>query len=226
VYLGLKEGIDKHAMAQDLREAQVGGAEFSADEYVNQFPARAHDHFLIPAGTIHCSGKDSMVLEISATPYIFTFKLWDWGRVGLDGHPRPIHIDHGLANIQWDRTTHWALENLVNAVRPIASGEGWREEVTGLHEREFIETRRHWFTGPVEHDTRGGVQVLNLVQGDEVVVESPTGAFEPYIVHYAETFIVPAAVGRYRIRPYGSAEGTECATMKAFVRTEAGGGAP
>jgi hypothetical protein len=61
---------------------------------------------------------------------------------------------------------------------------------------------------------------LNLVQGDEAVVESPTSAFEPYVVHYAETFIVPAAVGKYTIRPHGSGIGAECATIKAFVRTE------
>jgi hypothetical protein len=65
------------------------------------------------------------------------------------------------------------------------------------------------------------VNVLNLVQGSEAIVESPTGAFEPFIVHYAETFIVPAAVGKYTIRPHGSAVATECATIKAFVRTEA-----
>ncbi|MEO7029511.1 MAG: class I mannose-6-phosphate isomerase [Acidobacteriaceae bacterium] len=220
VYLGLKDNIDREAMARDLRNAQDEGGDFPADTYVNQFPARAHDHFLIPAGTIHCSGADSMVLEISATPYIFTFKLWDWGRLGLDGRPRPIHIDHGLRNIQWDRTTDWVSENLVNAIHPIASGDGWREEATGLHEREFIETRRHWFTGIAPHDTDGGVNVLNLVQGEEAIVESPTGAFEPYIVHYAETFIVPAAVGAYTIRPHGIAAGTECATVKAFIRTE------
>lgn len=220
VFLGLREGIDPAAMADDLRAAQEGKKSFPAETYVNQFPARPHDHFLIPAGTIHCSGKDSMVLEISATPYIFTFKLWDWGRMGLDGRPRPIHIEHGLRNIQWERTTEWTRENLVNTVRPVAAGEGWREEATGLHVREFIETRRHWFTGTVPHDTHGGVHVLNLVQGEEAIVESPSGAFSPFVVHYAETFIVPAAVGKYTIRPHGAAVGTECATMKAFVRTE------
>ena len=40
-----------------------------------------------------------MLLEISATPYIFTFKLWDWGRLGMDGLPRPIHLDHGMTRI-------------------------------------------------------------------------------------------------------------------------------
>ncbi|MFZ1941867.1 MAG: mannose-6-phosphate isomerase, partial [Terracidiphilus sp.] len=189
-----------------------------AEDYVNRFPARKHDHFLIPAGTVHCSGKDSMVLEISATPYIFTFKLWDWGRLGLDGRPRPIHLEHGAANIQWNRTTEWVRRSLINRVEPFAAGEGWREERTGLHELEFIETRRHWFTGIVPHDTKGTVHVLNLVEGDEVVVESPSGAFAPFVVHYAETFIVPAAVGRYTIRPNDSTSSREYGTVQASVR--------
>jgi hypothetical protein len=72
----------------------------------------------------------------------------------------------------------------------------------------------------VPHHTNGGVQVLNLVQGAEAIVESPSGAFEPFVVHYAETFIVPAAVGTYTIRPHGQGSGTECATLKAYVRTQ------
>jgi len=217
VLLGLREGIDRHAMADDLHAAQSGGPAFPAHKYVNEWPARKHDHFLIPAGTIHCSGRDSMVLEISATPYIFTFKLWDWGRLGLDGHPRPIHLEHGLNNIQWNRTTDWVRNNLVNQKTVVARGDGWVEERTGPHPLEFLETRRHWFTGPVPHHTRGNLNVLNLVQGDAAVVESPTDAFPPFTVHYAETFIVPAAVGPYSIRPLAAA--TEpLATVKAYVR--------
>jgi mannose-6-phosphate isomerase class I len=219
VYLGLKEGIDPAAIAGDLRRAHEGGFEFPAGRYANRWPAKKHDHFLIPAGTCHCSGANSMVLEISATPYIFTFKMWDWGRMGLDGKPRPVHLDHGLANVQWERTTDWVWRNLINRVVPLGRGDGWREERTGLHELEFIETRRHWFTGRVPHDTNGGVNVLNLVEGEEAIVESPTGAFDPFVVHYAETFIVPAAVGPYTIRPHGQAQGSECATIKASVRT-------
>jgi mannose-6-phosphate isomerase class I len=219
VYLGLREGVDRAAMVRDLETAQAGGGQFPAGNYAQQWPARKHDHFLIPAGTVHCSGAESMVLEISATPYIFTFKMWDWARLGLDGKPRPVHLQHGVPNIQWDRTTEWTRRNLVNRLDPLGHGDGWREERTGLHEREFIETRRHWFTKPVGHDTRGGVNVLNLVEGEEAIVESPSGAFEPVVVHYAETFIVPAAVGPYTIRPQGPSAGHECATIKALVRT-------
>jgi hypothetical protein len=221
VYLGVKEGIDRQQMITELREAQFEGGNFDADEYVNQFPAKKHDHFLIPAGTPHCSGKNSMVLEISATPYIFTFKMWDWGRVGLDGLPRPIHLEHGLYNIQWDRTTEWVKGNLINAVEEIAQGDGWCEERTGLHEREFIETRRHWFSKSVPHNTGGGLNVLNLCEGEEAIVESPAGTFLPMVVHYAETFIIPASVGEYTITPHGPSKGKRCATIKAFVRTRA-----
>ena len=105
VFLGLKTGVDPDEMIAALNESQETGRPFDAEKYVNRWPAKKHDHFLIPNGTIHCSGAEAMVLEISATPSIFTFKLWDWGRLGLDGLPRPINIGHGSHVIQWERQT-------------------------------------------------------------------------------------------------------------------------
>ncbi len=220
VYLGLREDIDPKQMIDELKTAQEGGSSFVASRHVQTWKVKKHDHVLIPAGTVHCSGKNSMVLEISATPYIFTFKLWDWGRLGLDGKPRPINIGHGEKVIDWSRTRTWTEKNLVNQFELIAKGDGWKEEKTGLHELEFIETRRHWFEKIVRHHTNGLVNVLNLVEGREVIVESPSGAFEPFVVHYAETFIVPACVGDYTIRPYGESTGKTCGTIKAFVRMD------
>ena len=217
VYLGLKENVDPDAMINELEKSLDIGT-FDAERHVGKYPVRKHDHFLIPAGTVHCSGKDSVVLEISATPNIFTFKLWDWGRLDLNGRPRPINIEHGRNSIQWERTENWVRENLLNKVKAIDSGDGWREESTGLHEREFIETRRFWFTKKTHHHTHNGVNVLNLIEGREVIVESPHDTFEPFVVHYAETFIIPACAREYTIRPYGEAEGKECGIIKAYVR--------
>lgn len=218
VYLGLKEGIQKDEMIQDLRKANQGEMSFDAEKYINKFPAKKHDHFLIPAGTCHCSGSNAMVLEISATPYIFTFKLWDWDRLGLDGRPRPVHIEHGKEVIQWDRTTPWVEKNLVNAIYEVSRGEHYVEEHTGLHELEFIETRRYWMDDVTHHTTDDGVHMLNLVEGREAVIESPTNAFAPFVVHYAETFIIPASVGEYTIRPYGESQGKKIGVLKAYVR--------
>ncbi|MBU3089596.1 class I mannose-6-phosphate isomerase [Clostridium gasigenes] len=218
VYLGVKDGIEKDEMINDLQRAENGEISFDAEKYINKFPAEKHDHFLIPAGTIHCSGKNSMVLEISATPYIFTFKLWDWGRLGLDGIPRPIHVNHGKNVIDWDRRTEWVKNNLVNKIELIKDDGKVKEEKTGLHELEFIETRRIWFSEKTLFDTDKGVNVLNLIEGDEAVVESVDNTFEPFIVHYAETFIMPANVSKYTITPIGKSVGKKIAVIKAYVR--------
>lgn len=213
VYLGLKEGIQPDEMIHDLESAQAGEIVFDAEKYVNKFPAKKHDHFLIPAGTCHCSGSGAMVLEISATPYIFTFKLWDWGRLGLDGLPRPINIEHGKHVIQWDRTTSWVKEHLVNATYDVKEeGNDCRIEHTGLHELEFIETRRYTVKDSSYHKTNGTVNMLNLIDGQSAIVE---GDFEPFIVHYAETFIIPASIKEYTIKPY---QCDEIKVLKAYVR--------
>lgn len=120
--------------------------------------------------------------------------------------------------IQWNRDENWVKNEGINQIVKVAEGDGWHEEKTGLHECEFIETRRHWFSKTVPHKTNGSVNVLNLVEGREAIVESPTNAFEPFVVHYAETFIIPEAVKEYTIRPFGESEGKECATLKAYVR--------
>ncbi len=220
VFLGVKTGIDPKEMMDDLKAAQNGGPDFDASKYIARWPAKKHDHFLIPAGTVHCSGTNCMVLEISATPYIFTFKLWDWGRKGMDGLPRPIHIDHGEKVIQWDRTDEWVQRELINQIQEVSDNGNIKEEITGLHDFEFIETVRHWFTEKVTHETQGSVHVLNLVEGEEAIVESPDGAFEPFHIHYAETFIVPAAVGSYSVRPMDKNATKPLATIRASIKKQ------
>lgn len=214
VYLGIKEGVNPEEMIEALRDGQKG-ISFPAEKFVNNFPAKKHDHFLIPAGTVHCSAPGCMVLEISATPYIFTFKLWDWDRLGMDGLPRPVHVEHGKHNIRFDRTTKWVKENLVNHFITLHDDEVYKEEHTGLHELEFIETRRFTTSTEVTLCTKESVNVLNLIDGHSAVVESLDGSFTPYEVHYAETFIVPESVKNYRIR---SLDGNEIKVIQAYVR--------
>lgn len=199
VYLGIRTGTDPEEMCRALEEAQSGGPAFPAERFVNRIPVKKHDHVLIPAGTVHCSGADTMVLEISATPYIFTFKLWDWGRVGLDGIPRPIHIEHGLKNIQWDRDTDWIYDNVVGQQEIVAQGEGYRIERTGLHEREFLDTFRYTVRDCLTVTMEDSVHMMNLVEGSHAWIESVDGSFQPFEIHYAETAIVPAKAGAYKI---------------------------
>ena len=219
VYLGVKDNIKLNDMVEDLKKAQEKSEyQFPDEKYVNRFPAKKHDHFLIPAGTVHCGGSNVVVLEISATPYIFTFKLWDWGRIGLDGRPRPVHIEHGKENILLERSTEWVKENLINQIQDISENSVHKEERTGLHELEFIETRRHWLKETIELETKGSVNVLNLIEGDAALVESTDGSFEPYEVHYGETFMIPAKLGKYKITPLENETETFLGIIQAYVR--------
>lgn len=221
VYLGVKTGIDKTELIADLKRAARGEIAFPDEKYVNVFPVKKHDHVSIPAGTIHCGGPDTVVLEISATPYIFTFKLWDWGRTGLDGLPRPVHIDHGEPNILLERDTTFADHQLINRKEDdhenLSTQPGVVTEKTGLHGLEFIETHRHWFKQSAEFETHESVNMLNLVEGTTALVESLDQSFQPFPVNYGETFIVPECVKNYRIKNTGDQK-KEIAIIQAFVR--------
>lgn len=215
VYLGIKTGTKPEEMLDALQMAQEGCETFQADKFVNRIPVKKHDHVLIPSGTVHCSGADTMVLEISATPYIFTFKLWDWGRVDLDGKPRPIHLKHGATNIQWDRDTEWVYKNLINKQHEIYAGENGTVVRTGLHDREFLDTFRFTTSSALTVQRNGSVHMLNLVDGACAVLRSKNESFEPMQLHYAETCIVPQAAGEYEIT---SPDGDEIKVIMACVR--------
>lgn len=200
VYLGLKEGVDKKRWSGN----------FVQQKKEKSFSLRKNMSTKFRSKTRSCADpgrngallrKNTMVLEISATPYIFTFKLWDWGRLGMDGLPRPIHLDHGMKNIQWNRDTKWVYDNIVGQTRTLEKTENCEVERTGLHSREFIDTIRYTLSGPHTISMDDTVHVMNLVEGRSARIESMDGSFAPFTVHYAETAIVPAAVGTYRIVP-------------------------
>ncbi len=216
VYLGFKENIDKEQFINDLKSAQAGEISFPAEKYVNLWPAKKHDHFLIPAGTIHCSSKNAMVLEVSATPYIFTFKLWDWDRVDLNGVPRPIHLEDGEKVLQYYRDTQWVRDNLINCFELQEENQDFTKVKTGLHELEFIETCVYTSKTEIRIKSDSEVAQLNIVEGQSALVKSANNAFEPLEVHYAESFIIPAGAGDVIITPKNPCE--EIKVLMAKVR--------
>ena len=211
VYLGVKNGIDQNKFKQYLIEANQNGQAFLAEEYVNRIPVKKHDHLLIPSGTIHCSGKNTMVLEISSGVYIFTFKLWDWGRLGLDGLPRPVSLEHGFRNIKFEHNTNFVENELVNQFLKVNESE----EITGLHSLQFIESRRYTFETSLIMETKRGVNVCNLVEGQAMKVVSLDNAFEPFEVHYAETFYIPATIEKVK---FVSLDSNRCIVIKASIK--------
>lgn len=215
VYLGFREGVDPQAFRSALEQSYRQAEPLDIERFVNVEPAQRHDLFLIPNGTIHCSGAGNMVLEISATPYIFTFKMYDWQRLDLDGRPRPLNIPRAMENLYFDRKGSKIRAELVSVPREIARGDGWKRIHLPTHREHFYDVERYEFAGAVDVRTDGACHVLNVVEGGPVTVETPAGA--RLRVNFAETFVVPAAAGSYRLLNNGPGEAK---VVKAFVKPD------
>lgn len=118
--------------------------------------------------------------------------------------------------LEW-RISDKLKDQLHNSIDYLLDTNRKNEERTGLHELEFIETRRHWFDSQITLQTKGSVNMLNLVEGEEAIVESIDGSFEPYEIHYGETFIIPAQIKEYKIIPKTNND-QKLAIMQAYVR--------
>jgi mannose-6-phosphate isomerase class I len=207
IFLGLRGDADVSAFERCARAA-LEGAAFEPERFVQTHPAERHRLYLIPAGTVHASGAGNLVLEISAMPYLYTLRFYDWLRRDLEERLRPVHLDHAFANLDPERRGDAVARELMQAPRVVRSGRGWSELQLGRLPELFFAVHRLDFDGEIEDDTRNRFHVLNLVDGDSVTIETQAG--DTHSLAFAETIVVPAAVGPYRLRGRGKA-------VKAFV---------
>jgi mannose-6-phosphate isomerase class I len=216
VFLGFQENIEPREFRQALELSGREACPLPVERFVQKHAARKHQLYLIPHGTIHCSGRDNLVLEISATPYIFTFKMYDWMRLDLDGRPRPLNIERAMANLSFTRKGDVVGRELIASPRRIAGGEGWELFHLPTHAAHFYDVHRFEFSTAVEVRTAGSPHVLNIVEGSSVWLETAQAA--PKRFAFAETFVVPAAAGAYRLRSEG---GQSVKVIQAFLKPEA-----
>lgn len=212
VYLGLREDVDPEGFRRAAEHADKDGRPFEIDVYVNSLPSAPHDLFLIPAGTVHCSGAGNLVLEISATPYIYTFKIYDYLRKDLSGELRPVSLNRAFANIDFGRRTRWVAQHLKQAPRLLRGDSAASEYVIGDLDLLFFVIHRLEFLHEMSDATQGRFLVLNLVQGERVEIRSDGRTAE---IRYGETIIVPASIDEFKLVNCGL---TSARVVKAFVR--------
>ncbi|MEU4507250.1 hypothetical protein [Streptomyces sp. NPDC024089] len=215
VFLGLRQDADLAAFRHEADRAFHDGVPFDIEQYVQTFPADPHQIFLIPGGTPHGSGEGNVVLEISATPYLYSLRLYDWLRKDSEGRQRPVHVGHAFENLDPDRSGEAVARDLVPTPRTLRSGDGWHEDVIGRLPEMFFEVRRIALAPDTvaDDDTDHRFHVLNVVEGDGILLETSGG--HRHVLAYAETLTVPAAVGAYRVRALG---GGPVRYVKALVR--------
>ncbi len=215
-YLGFQAGVDPGAFRLALEHSAATHTPVDIEHFVTAVAVQKHDLLLIPSGTIHGSGAGSLVLEISATPYIFTFKLYDWLRLDLEGQPRPLNIARAFENLDFDRQGQRVAAELIARSYAIDEGPGWRVMHLPTHPEHFYDVHRLEFTTSVDVYTDGSVHVLSLVEGRQVLLETASGLGQRF--SYAETFVVPAAASHYRLT---SENGEALWVVKCFVNPRA-----
>lgn len=213
VYLGFQESINKDEFRAALNESVATGEAIEIEQYVQKFPANKHDLFLIPNGTVHSSGANNMVLEISATPYIFTFKMYDWVRPGLDGKPRPINIEHAFNNLNFERKGDRVCKELISKPAILEQKDNYTLVHVPTHAEHFYDVHRMEFDGNIKVNTENKAHVLMLVEGTSITVETAGGEKQDF--SYAETFVIPAAAEQYTITNNGPGIAK---VVKAFVK--------
>jgi mannose-6-phosphate isomerase class I len=197
VYLGFRDDIVPQVFRSDLEHSSDNAIPVDVERYVNTELAHKHDLFLIPNGTIHCSGVNNMVLEISSMPYIYTFKMYDWLRLDLDGQPRPLNIQRAFDNLYFDRKGERIRKEFVSHPQLIERGESWELYHLPTHPEHFYDVFRIRFSGSVTLPTNDSCQVMSLVEGETVTLITQNGLRKCF--NYAETFVVPAAAKHFTL---------------------------
>jgi mannose-6-phosphate isomerase class I len=202
IYLGLHEDVDVTTFNAQAHAAAHDGVPFDITDHVQEHPATAHQLYLVPAGTPHGSGEGNVVLEISATPYLYSLRFYDWLRRDAAGRQRPVHVEHAFRNLDTTRQGKAVHEQLIQDARVLRSGDTWCEELIGALPEMFFEVRRLVLDGggQAPQRTGGSFHVWTLVEGDAAVF---TAGERTQRLAYAETLVVPASVGDYTVAADG-----------------------
>lgn len=213
VYLGFQESIVPEEFEKALTDSFKNTTELDVPKYINAEKAHKHDLFLIPPGTLHSSGRNNLVLEISTTPYIFTFKMYDWLNLDLDGKPRPLNIRRAMENLCFDRKGEKIKKEHVCHPYLMEKGSGWELWHMPTHPKHSYDVHRYKIESEVNVETCGKCHVLNLVEGETADVVTAGG--KVFHLSYAETLVISAAAGSYRIV---NTSGREIMVVKAFMK--------
>jgi mannose-6-phosphate isomerase len=179
VYAGLKRGFDRPALA---REVARGTCELC----LSRIEPRVGDCIYLPAGVLHALGAGLLIAEIQQSSNT-TFRLYDWNRLGLDGKPRPLHIEQAL-----DCTNY-----SYGPVRPQVPRPTDTPGAARLVACDKFVLDRWELHGPRALGGDERFHIVAVLEGQATLEHDPSG--QP--LRRGDTALVPAGVGRIQLTP-------------------------
>ena len=209
-FIGFRDDADIPQFFKEIEAADTQHDPCDYMKYVSYEESVPGLQVMLPAGTIHSSGRNQVILEIgSLTIGSYTYKMYDYLRLDFDGKQRPIHTHLGELNVRQDRRYSVihdpeSPEYIVQKPRLDCEGDGWKEFILGENPQMYISLRRLEFDTRCEQDTRGEkFHVLTLVDGDRVRIRSVEHPERYFDLDFMEIACVPADMGKYVIENLG-----------------------
>jgi mannose-6-phosphate isomerase len=160
-------------------------------DHLYRLAVKPGDAICVPTGTLHALLEGIVVAEIQQNSDT-TYRVYDWGRLGADGKPRPLHIDKALDVIQYDM------------VRPQTYRPTVVEEGEGIYRAE-ISRCRYFVVEEVKLDGRASYrgrldgatfEIWGCVSGECRVQWSG----DPTSLRAVQFVLLPAALGDFAIQ--------------------------
>lgn len=183
--LGVKAGTRRELFRRAIAESRL-------EPYLHRLAVKAGDHICVPAGTLHAIMGGLIIAEIQQNSNT-TYRVYDWGRVGIDGKPRPLHVDKALDVINFEQ-----IEPIVGAPELVSSGDGISRWLL-CRNRYFVTERIFMEAGAILEGHCGGdtLEIWGAIEG-MVRIEDVTLC----AVRFA---LLPASLGRFTIEAQGPA---------------------
>lgn len=182
ILLGLKPGVTREKLKAALEKR-------TSHQLVHAFHPEAGEAIFVAPGTVHALGPGLVLFEAEQNSDL-TYRLDDFGRVGLDGKPRPLHLKKGLEVTRVEEPAHRDLPRL-----EFHEPFGARRYVVACRHFavEELNARKTVFGA----GARARVEIFSILHG-EGRMETEAG----WLGYRAgETWLIPPATGRYRLVP-------------------------
>ncbi len=190
--VGVKAGTTPQAFRQAIPQNRL-------EPYLHRLPVQTGDHVCVPAGTLHAIMGGLLIAEIQQNSNT-TYRVYDWGRVGADGRPRPLHVDKALDVIDFSR-----IEPEIAPPTLVAEGAGLRRE--RLCRNRYFTTERLTLAAGAEFRgacTGESLEIWGVIEGQVTVNELALNA-----VRFC---LLPAALGSYAVTA-----ATAATLLRAYV---------